>query len=99
MAFISNFWPAYLPVGVLLVAAVSELVTGTWKRRAVCSPRTPHDPGQVIVLCSARPGPSQAPCRAAAPAGAVPGRIIMLHGARRRRPHSLGESRIRRSHA
>jgi hypothetical protein len=35
MAFISNFWPAYLPVGVLLVTAISELVTGTWKRRAV----------------------------------------------------------------
>jgi hypothetical protein len=32
MEFISNFWPAYVPIGIVLVAAIIELVIDAGKR-------------------------------------------------------------------
>ena len=56
MGFIANFWAAYVPVGIVLLAAIVELVTDASKRR---TPRPSLDKlesaGNVIVLSPTRP--------------------------------------------
>jgi hypothetical protein len=99
MEFISNFWPAYVPVGIVLVAAVIELVADARKRRM---PRPSpdlreHAPARAVVFYMAWPRASAA--RRSVPAGAMPGRVISLDEARRRRARAPGESGTRRSRA
>jgi uncharacterized membrane protein len=100
MAFISTFWAAYLPVGVVLVAAVIELVSNARKRRPPPpSPDKREDaPARAVVFYMAWPRVSAARGRNV-PVGAVSGRVISLQEARRRRSLIAGQSGTQRSRA
>ena len=100
MGFISNFWAAYVPVGVVLVAAIIELVAGARKRRMrhPSPDQREHAPGRAVVFHMAWPRASSARPRSV-PTGVLPARVINLDEARRRRAHALHESGIRRSRA
>lgn len=100
MEFISNFWAAYVPVGIVLVAAVVELVSDARKRRMSRPSRDKrqHARGRAVVFYMAWPRAASAPPRSV-PAGAMSGRVIYLDEVRRRRAHRPGENRARRSRA
>ena len=97
MEFISNFWAAYVPVGIVLVAAVIELVADArerWMPRS--SPeRFDHARGNVIVFRLASPRASSASPHTGAPGG----RVISMQEARRRRAHAPCKSGTQRSRA
>jgi hypothetical protein len=52
MEFISNFWPAYVPIGIVLVAAIVELVidAGKRERSRPSLDQLESVPGNVIIL-------------------------------------------------
>ena len=86
MEFIWNFWPAYVPAAIVVAAVVTEWAVDAWNGRAprLSSAELEQARGNVIVLRLALPGASSAP-RGSVPAGATPGRVIILREARRRR--------------
>jgi hypothetical protein len=97
MEFISNFWAAYVPVGIVFVVAVIEWVGDArkgWTRRPSLDERE-HARASAVVFHLAWPRSPSAPRRTTLPAGAVPGRVISLQEARRRRSQAPGESRMR----
>ena len=91
MTFLWLFWPAYVPVVVLMMAAVSEWTTaprGTRvphaspaKRKHACAGAVVPFPTNLRSLGSQR--------RDATPMAATTGHVIKLHEARLRRSHSI----------
>lgn len=95
MEFIANFWAAYVPVAIVLVAAIVELVIRARESRTPRPDKLEYARANVIML----PTRSRSSRRADAAAGAAPGRVISLQDARRRRILLPGGSGTRRSHA
>jgi hypothetical protein len=74
MEFISNFWPAYVPIGIVLVAAIIELVidAGKRERSRPSLDQLESVPGNVIILDHGGARFSSPPRRGALPVGAAP---------------------------
>ena len=96
MDFIANFWAAYVPVGIVLAAAIVELAVGRRERRAPRSLPNQLDraPDNVIVLYP-RSSSLFRPRRASVPR-ATPARVIVLREARQRRSVAPAEIVTRR---
>ena len=92
MEFISNFWAAYVPVAIVLVAAIVE-----WVADARHGPRPGRSPdenarGEAVIFYMSWPRSSSARPHTSVPAGAMPGQVISLQEARRRRSRPLGKN-------
>jgi hypothetical protein len=95
MGFISYFWAAYVPVGIVAVAAVVELVTDARKRRTrrPSPDKFENAAANVIALSPKRPRSSLHPHPAAVPARGAPGLVVMLSEARNGRVFRSGVGR------
>jgi hypothetical protein len=73
MEFISNFWPAYVPIGIVLVAAIIELVidAGKRERSRPSLDQLESVPGNVIIFDHDQVAVRRACTRRGLPARAV----------------------------